>query len=51
MADEFEKMGENLRAKTGKGLDEWVATARATGIAGHMATSNPNMGLATAMPI
>lgn len=37
MADEFEKMGENLRAKTGKGLDEWVATARAAGIAGHMA--------------
>ena len=40
MADEFEKMGENLRAKTGKGLDEWVATARATGIAGHMALVN-----------
>ena len=40
MADEFEKMGENLRAKTGKGLDEWVAAARATGIAGHMALVN-----------
>jgi hypothetical protein len=40
MADEFEKMGETLRAKTGKGLDEWVATARATGIAGHMALVN-----------
>ncbi|WP_411341174.1 DUF4287 domain-containing protein [Sphingopyxis sp. J-6] len=40
MADEFEKMGENLRAKTGKGLDEWVATARAAGIAGHMALVN-----------
>ncbi|AJA08025.1 hypothetical protein SKP52_05495 [Sphingopyxis fribergensis] len=37
MADEFEKMGESLRAKTGKGLNEWVAAARATGIAGHMA--------------
>lgn len=40
MADEFEKMGENLKAKTGKGLDEWVATARAAGIAGHMALVN-----------
>jgi hypothetical protein len=40
MADEFEKMGESLRAKTGKGLDEWVATARAAGIAGHMALVN-----------
>lgn len=40
MADEFEKMGESLRAKTGKGLDEWVAAARATGIAGHMALVN-----------
>jgi hypothetical protein len=40
MADEFAKMGESLRAKTGKGLDEWVAAARATGIAGHMALVN-----------
>ena len=40
MADEFEKMGESLKAKTGKGLDEWVATARAAGIAGHMALVN-----------
>lgn len=40
MADEFEKMGETLRAKTGKGLDEWVATARSAGIAGHMALVN-----------
>lgn len=40
MADEFGKMGETLRAKTGKGLDEWVATARATGITGHMALVN-----------
>jgi len=40
MADEFEKMGESLKAKTGKGLDEWVATARGTGIAGHMALVN-----------
>lgn len=40
MADEFETMGENLRAKTGKSLDEWVATARATGISGHMALVN-----------
>ncbi|WP_439567320.1 DUF4287 domain-containing protein [Sphingopyxis sp.] len=40
MADEFEKMGESLRAKTGKGLDEWVATARAAGIAGHMPLVN-----------
>lgn len=40
MADEFEKMGESLRAKTGKGLDEWVAVARGTGISGHMALVN-----------
>ncbi len=40
MADEFEKMGESLRAKTGKGLDDWIAIARATGIAGHMALVN-----------
>lgn len=40
MADEFEKMGESLKAKTGKGLDEWVATAHAAGIAGHMALVN-----------
>jgi hypothetical protein len=40
MADEFEKMGESLRAKTGKELNEWVAAARATGIAGHMALVN-----------
>jgi hypothetical protein len=40
MADEFEKMGESLRAKTGKGLDEWIVTARAAGIAGHMALVN-----------
>ncbi len=40
MADEFEKMGESLKAKTGKGLDEWVVTARAAGIAGHMALVN-----------
>lgn len=40
MADEFETMGENLRAKTGKGLDEWIATARAAGISGHMALVN-----------
>ncbi|WP_447764251.1 DUF4287 domain-containing protein [Sphingopyxis panaciterrae] len=40
MADEFGKMGESLRAKTGKGLDDWVATARAAGIAGHMALVN-----------
>lgn len=40
MADEFEKMGESLKAKTGKGLDEWVAAARAAGIAGHMALVN-----------
>lgn len=40
MADEFEKMGETLRARTGKGLDEWVAVARAAGIAGHMALVN-----------
>ena len=40
MADEFAKMGESLRAKTGKGLDEWVAAGRATGIAGHMALVN-----------
>lgn len=40
MADEFAKMGETLRAKTGKGLDEWVAIARETGIAGHMALVN-----------
>jgi len=40
MADEFEKMGESLRAKTGKGLGEWVAAARATGISGHMALVN-----------
>lgn len=40
MADEFGKMGETLQAKTGKGLDEWIATARATGIAGHMALVN-----------
>jgi hypothetical protein len=40
MADEFEKMGESLRARTGKGLNEWVAAARATGIAGHMALVN-----------
>ncbi|MEI4508477.1 DUF4287 domain-containing protein [Sphingopyxis sp. CCNWLW253] len=40
MADEFEKMGESLRAKTGKALDEWVAAARATGISGHMALVN-----------
>lgn len=37
MAGEFEKMDESLRAKTGKGLDEWVAAARGAGIAGHMA--------------
>lgn len=37
MADEFAKMGETLRAKTGQSLDEWVAVARATGIGGHMA--------------
>lgn len=40
MADEFEKMGESLKAKTGKGLDEWVAAARAARIAGHMALVN-----------
>lgn len=40
MADEFETMGANLRAKTGKGLDEWVTIARATGISGHMALVN-----------
>ncbi|HEV2598601.1 DUF4287 domain-containing protein [Sphingopyxis sp.] len=40
MADEFEKMGETLKARTGKGLDEWVAAARATGITGHMALVN-----------
>jgi len=40
MADEFEKMGESLRAKTGKGLDQWVAIARGAGIAGHMALVN-----------
>jgi hypothetical protein len=40
MADEFEKMGESLRTKTGKGLDEWVAAARATGISGHMTLVN-----------
>ena len=40
MADEFEKMGESLRAKTGRGLDEWIATARSAGISGHMALVN-----------
>ena len=40
MADEFAKMGETLRAKTGKGLDDWVAIARGAGIAGHMALVN-----------
>ncbi len=40
MSDEFETMGANLKVKTGKGLDEWVAAARATGIAGHMALVN-----------
>lgn len=40
MADEFEKMGESLRAKTGRGLDEWIVTAREAGIAGHMALVN-----------
>lgn len=40
MSDEFEKMGENLKAKTGKGLDDWVAIARSTGIAGHLALVN-----------
>ena len=40
MADEFEKMGESLRAKTGRGLGEWVAIARGAGISGHMALVN-----------
>lgn len=40
MADEFAKMGETLRAKTGKGLDDWIAIARGAGIAGHMALVN-----------
>ena len=40
MADEFEKMGASLRDKTGKALDEWIVTARAAGIAGHMAQVN-----------
>ncbi|HMO75666.1 MAG TPA: DUF4287 domain-containing protein [Sphingopyxis sp.] len=40
MADEFAKMGESLRTKTGKGLDEWVAIARGAGIGGHMALVN-----------
>lgn len=40
MADEFEKMGETLRAKTGKTLDDWVAIARGAGIGGHMALVN-----------
>ena len=40
MSDEFEKMGENLKAKTGKGLGDWVAIARKTGISGHMALVN-----------
>jgi hypothetical protein len=40
MADEFATMAENLRAKTGKTLDEWVAVARASGIGPHMALVN-----------
>ena len=40
MADEFEKMGESLRAKTGRGLDEWIAIARGAGVSGHMALVN-----------
>lgn len=40
MADEFAKMGEGLHAKTGKTLDQWVAIARSSGVAGHMALVN-----------
>ncbi len=32
---EFEKMAENLKDKTGKSLDEWVAVARSSGIKKH----------------
>ncbi|WP_260580463.1 DUF4287 domain-containing protein [Sphingopyxis sp. PET50] len=37
MADEFATMAENLRTKTGRTLDEWIAVARASGIGAHMA--------------
>lgn len=40
MAEEFATMAENLRTKTGKTLDEWVAVARASGIGAHMALVN-----------
>lgn len=40
MADEFATMAENLRTKTGKTLDEWIAVARASGIGAHMALVN-----------
>lgn len=40
MADEFATMAENLRTKTGKTLDEWIAVARASGIRAHMALVN-----------
>ena len=40
MADEFATMAENLRTKTGRTLDEWVAIARASGIGAHMALVN-----------
>lgn len=32
---EFEKMAENLKDKTGKSLDEWVAVARSSGVEKH----------------
>jgi hypothetical protein len=40
MADEMATMAENLRTKTGKTLDEWIAVARASGIGAHMALVN-----------
>lgn len=40
MADEFATMAENLRTKTGKTLDKWIAVARASGIGAHMALVN-----------